>query len=686
MSLILDPVEVAAPGREELDLMSGSVYVKAEGIDWGDTALSLQKGTARWGEPVLGWSMPNRIVKVPLVLKTDVTGATLIQAIQSLQAKVARINEEGGTLKRVRRSEDLYADVVAAEVVIPDTWLGAHREYETETVLTLECLPDFYGDEIVHTLNPLTDNYSSTIIDHVQGNYPGRCRIVAKATTADMTAFRYAFRSKHYQPGSGNALNLKWDQLTPLGSATTPDPLVLQDPGRDWVPVCSTDDVTSGDPLEHVGTYRVFVEYSLEMVNLLPDEAGDWAGQLRLAWAQGDLIRYEENVPTSALAASIGSVYKRLADLGAVRLPDDERGASRWRGVVQHRDLGERPTKLSVHRVILVPVDEPGGAVIGQPEGQLDLAGPAINDKFRQSAGNLTGKPMSPASAGVYTTLLSGGSDFVVNATEQYLTRSGNTSSGEERAAGSAGPFTDFEASVRIRYDGYGAFNALTLENVGGGLIVRAKNANDYFFVGVSANGPFSPGLSQENVIVFARVKNGSPTSFPIPFSTPGAKDLLSSRREEGYTLSVRVVRGYVHILWEGAMIWQFYRDFLAPGGDLDSGGIYIYDRYVGSLAGERRYDDFRVTPISADPIALLNRDVEIGTSGCYRQSADGLSWGEITARGDLPRIPVSGRERRPVQVQLMRSSGDFGEYADIVPGGATAELRYRPCWISVPE
>jgi hypothetical protein len=110
MSFILDPSEVADPGRVELDLWSTSsaIQVKPEGIDWGDTALEIQKGSGRYGESPLDWRLPNRIIRAPLVMKSIPAGDTLITGLGKLQAKISRFATEGGTLKRTRNSMKLF--------------------------------------------------------------------------------------------------------------------------------------------------------------------------------------------------------------------------------------------------------------------------------------------------------------------------------------------------------------------------------------------------------------------------------------------------------------------------------------------------------------------------------------------------------------------------------------------------
>ena len=88
----------------------------------------------------------------------------------------------GGRLVRRQRNGalNLYADVVDAQLTVPDAW-GEGGHFEPGVTLTLICLPDFYGDEIsldsvsatgVYTGVAAISGTAATIL----GDHPSRCR------------------------------------------------------------------------------------------------------------------------------------------------------------------------------------------------------------------------------------------------------------------------------------------------------------------------------------------------------------------------------------------------------------------------------------------------------------------------------------------------------------------------------
>jgi hypothetical protein len=52
----------------------------------------------------------------------------------------------------------------------------------------------------------------------------------------------------------------------------------------------------------------------------------------------------------------------------------------------------------------------------------------------------------------------------------------------------------------------------------------------------------------------------------------------------------------------------------------------------------------------------------------------------------DLPRLPASGPEERPVEISLKPSRGNFGELPDSGPDKFSASISFRPCWSNIPS
>lgn len=122
-------------------------------------------------------------------------------------------------------------------------------------------------------------------------------------------------------------------------------------------------------------------------------------------------------------------------------------------------------------------------------------------------------------------------------------------------------------------------------------------------------------------------------------------------------------------------------------GTTLATGTAYLYDENELAKAVTREYDALGVWVPTIDAVLFANRDAHLLTQGLARKGPDNVGYGDIARPGsDLPRIPVSGPEERPVEVAIKPSRGDF----DTVPDGGldlvAGKLSYRPCWSSVPE
>jgi hypothetical protein len=89
----------------------------------------------------------------------------------------------------------------------------------------------------------------------------------------------------------------------------------------------------------------------------------------------------------------------------------------------------------------------------------------------------------------------------------------------------------------------------------------------------------------------------------------------------------------------------------------------------------------------SGDAVMFANKAAFLSTQGMYRQSEDGNGVGTIGYPGaDLPRLPVSGPEKAPVEIAIKPSRGQFGEVADSGKDKFKAQMPYRPCYASIPE
>ena len=161
----LDPV---VPGivleRTPLPLHGGVIDIQQDGVNWGESTLEAYLTTQRYGGSMTDWRVPNRVITIPLTIgASNCTEAEEEEARQKLQEKVGLIQRLGGILKRQRENgQPLYCDIVTAKLTIPDKF-GEGGAVEPEATLTLECLPDFWGEEVNLAAVSATGNLSTVL-------------------------------------------------------------------------------------------------------------------------------------------------------------------------------------------------------------------------------------------------------------------------------------------------------------------------------------------------------------------------------------------------------------------------------------------------------------------------------------------------------------------------------------------
>src|SRR6185437_7128581 len=293
-ALAIDPPTVIS-GRTELKLNSGAIQTTNAGVDFGEAAVAQYMSEQRYGQTPVSYRVPNRTITIPLVVgaKANGTVAEEEDARRELNEKVALLQRQGGVLLRQREgAEPLYADIVDAILTLPDVY-GETGGVEPNVSLKLECLPDFYGEEI--TLD--TVEQTGQIVQVLQqaakqaviaGDYPARTRIVlTEKAKHDQLGMLWGFRSSHYDSASTAALFFDAKNLTPINGAETEliaegeegtysgHWLVLEKPEPElWHPFMTTDILTGTKPLTHIGSFRMWGRVWAAEVGM----------KLRLAW------------------------------------------------------------------------------------------------------------------------------------------------------------------------------------------------------------------------------------------------------------------------------------------------------------------------------------------------------------------------------------------------------------------
>ena len=384
--LALNPVEVAPEDRIERDLHDDNIRVNEGGIDWGQAEIEAFMAKLKMGAIPIDSEIPNRVISIPLLL-----GATgdFDAARIALQAEAARINEEGGTLKREiiggtygEAGSHLFADIVKATLRLAGDTLQASRGMDANAELILETLPDFYGDPILLATFEGTGKASAT--HTIQGNLPARADLaVTELSGNNQMGLAWFARCRNYSSAAtagwtyeAEALALKSGaeekELSGASGKTILHPAI----GQGWTPILGT---TKTDYLTHVGVYDVWARVYTKS-NPRP-----W---LRFVYDIGDLIAPVALPPVQIPA--VEGFY--LVPLGQINLRRVPIGAHRWEGVLQaYTENTEGLGGVYVDRLELYCADETSGILRGQEE-LIPGAEAKARDNFLQTGGALSGK------------------------------------------------------------------------------------------------------------------------------------------------------------------------------------------------------------------------------------------------------------------------------------------------------
>lgn len=625
-TIVLDPPAIAT-ARTQLDITSW-VAASGTGIDWGDAAIQAYTASVTVGEVRLGYRLPNRQIKIPLVLRN--VGATTFAAIrQQLQAKVGLLQRENGWLGRTTDAGTLYVDVQNATLHLGGSWLQAYRGADIDAVLSLECLPDWYGDEVI-----LSDHVETTL-PHlffteatINGNHPGRVRIVMDNDSSfDQHGLLWGFRSRYYNAATTAALFYEAEQLQGInggagtafsgasgGSALTQPSL----PSNSWVSVLSTNMMPGTVALTHNGSYRVWARcYGLP----------EATPAFRLLWGVGSL-----SVPTINDAVQVPTTGKfYMLDLGEIHLEPPPTGPNQWFGTIQTQTAAPGQS-ASIDCVYFQPLDDGAGRLVYA--GQSPPASSIV----------VTGTPTVAAN------------DAAVGSVA--WTGTGSALDGPNGAFASVS-LTGAQTSNYLKLTGYGFA-------VPSGVTITGIQAQYYV-----TNGPGGGSWTPTAKLAKAGVVTGTATlvnidtyAFGRLFTLGGPTDLWGTTwastdiNNTGFGAAFSVAQS------SGGPILQ-YVDYIA---------ITVYFTLATG---------FTVAP---DAVIAASKTIELRTDGMYRQGGGGTIYAPVSqVIGDLPRVPPSGLEGRAVQVFLKPSQGDFNGEIDAGIDDVSARLVYRPSYLYTP-
>jgi hypothetical protein len=620
-SIQLDDTAIAV-GRTELDITS---FIAAAGPDWGDAAIQAYMANAQVGETRLGYRLPNRQIKIPLSLRA-VGGTAFATIRQQIQQKAALFQREGGWITRSVDGTALYADVQTATLHLGGSWLQAYRSIDVDAVLTLEALPDWYGDEVT-----LSDHVETTL-PHlffteatVNGNYPGRVRIaVDNDGTVDWHGLLWSVRGRYYDAGTTAALFYEAEKLLPLngaagtaltgasgGSAVAHNAL----PAGVWASILSFSMMPGTVALTHTGSYRAWARcYS-----------GSATPQFQLQWGVGSLASPEVNDPVQLPAA--GNFY--LLDLGECRLDAPPVGPNQWFGVIQAQ-VATVNDPVAIDAIWLQPLDDGAGrlAYVNAPPAssiQVNVAGTTgADDSTASPPGTVAWTAPTAAAAHDSATASCtinppGGSHWLKVTGYNLAVPAGATIQG-----------------IQLRR--YGGSTAPTHARLVKAGTVQSGTPT----VGLASLGGVPP---LEQLYTW-----GGPTDLW------GASWSVSDVNNSGF----------------GAAI-GYYTSGVTISPQVNAIEITVWYALASG---------FTVAP---DAVVAAGKTAELRTEGMFRQ-VGGTIYGPVSQTvGNLPRLPPSGLESRSIQVFLKPSRGNLDAEADSGIDDISAKVYYRPSYLYTP-
>lgn len=628
----LDPPAVAT-ARTALDLNVDPVRVDQKGIDWGQAAITAYMAQqSKYGSAPADFIVPNRTVTIPLFLGTGSypsQEAAIVgeeNARSQLQQKVGLLQREGGFLLRQRAGGPaMYADIVNATLTLPDVY-GETAGVEPDVSLVLECLPDFYGDEVTLDAISATGVYTGILklsgaTAVVQGDYPARARIIVTDTSGDnQLALLWGIRSRHYDASTEAALFYEAESMTALNGATVTalsgasggDVLEMAAvPATSWTAILETNDA----PLSHTGSYRVWARCF----------SATSTPQLRLLWGVGSLSVPVTNDPVTL--PSVNEFY--LLDLGTVRLDAPPIGSNQWFGVIQAYTTVS--CDISIDCLYFQPLDDGAGqlAYVNVPPSN------AISATLAAGAG------ANDAATGTLA-WTNPGNITTDDGSNAFIT-TGSTASSEYLKATSFGFSIPSSATVagieltvkrRAGFSGAGVFDhAVRLVKAG---TVQATDRS------ISA---FWDGIAYEHV------------TYGAPADLWGGTWAPSDINNSGF----------------GAAISAGFIGTLGSVADVDFMSMTVYFSFGG----------FSYTQ---DAVVYANGPCELRHDAMFRQGPGSGPYGPVSqVVGDLVRLPPSGIEDRPCQVFIKPTRGDLDTLPDLGLDGMTVQVKYRPCWLSRP-
>ena len=510
----------------------------------------------------------------------------------------------------------------------------------------------------------------------IGGNYPARTRIVvSELDGVDQRGLLWGVRNRYYDAAATAQLVYEADKLTPRSPAAVSAyslasggyEVLLASLGTSWTPILSTDLAGVG-ALTHKGSYRVWARVRSTYPNV----------SLRLSWDVGDLVLPQVNPEVTLSLHQNTTPNYNIVDLGKIRLNAAPLGTHRWNGLIQA--VNGSGGAVAIDKVWFQPIDEGGGLLTAPINTTVGVRGYSAHDEFDQTTGNLGGKTLPLG--GTWSTT-GDAVDITVESAAGHIARrseanDANMDSGRYAIAGTT-VFTDVAAQVTL------VTTPFTGTNQRHGLLLRYTDTSNWLRVD-HGYGTYGGGGTDFTAFVVRKMVAGVGTDLV------GVNAVISAP-PPWYVRAAVTASGMIYVWLSDSVtdygspviVWQDAA--LATGGALASGKAGFYDASPGAGSGIRDYDDFAAWVPDINSVMFPNRSAELRSDGMYREAKDGGYYGPVSNTiGDFVRIPPATIEARPTEILLKPSAGDFDSLPDTAISRISAQVRYRPTYLFVPE
>lgn len=622
------------------------------------------------GDPLAHLKFGNRTITLKLRQRNSSASAVQTQ-VGYLQQKIAKINREGGTLRRtVPSGSTVVFDLITAEfdAVMDQKFVSSAR---VDVTVTFTAKP--FGRGAEETLSDHTETTAPVLV-FTEASIPGDVAALGRLVIdedqgADQAWAVWGIESRNYSSASTAKLFYECKDLTPIGAGSygngtgvggnvygaSANKTIVSTLTTSYEGFISSQASGGGAHWTHTGSFRVFARVGVPLSPTVDPS-------VRLQWANGDFRSYTSNEPVRLAKETAGSW--RLVDLGLVH-PSSAAGF--WEMRLQGRCEAAGGASLDVNWIKLVPVKEGSGQVYASDQPSSS-SGASAWDDFDQSAGALTGK-----------TLPSGGTwsgagdadDFTVNGTGS-ATRTAVSDTSTSIANGRLvyAPASLTACAVRVSFLPNGREPTLRM-----GAIARYTDTSNFAAAFLYGSGT----ASYVYLSVVVRVAGTSTTVAGFgPFYRTSVTEL-------GFDVAAN---GSFSASIDGSILCSGYHASLATGGALASGKAGVVDHYWSSTPLTRYYEDFSVSGSSSDACVFASQSLEIASNMARREDSAGVQFQPVGSyRGNYLLIPPSGREGRTIRmlVKLSRGYPEIG--ADVsAADDVSARLYVTPRYLVIPD